>query len=226
MRCLTDFLNKLYTEHTPLSQNKKPMANWLIVTLFSLWIVASALGLWWFQQANLKAFIDFDDDPRFYQPGQVSQLLQPYINQLAPALPGQQTLFHFWRSDCICNRISQRHFSRLLNDFNKQELRIVIIAHPNSLAKDIDQLQKLNGERLQIIKALPELLTLPSSPALAIISEQQQLGYFGPYGFGVFCTSNEDGFLSSLVRDLSNNKQQAAPTFINVIGEGCFCSWQ
>lgn len=209
-----------------MHQNDKPMANWLIIGLFSFWIIATVLGLWWFQQSKLKAFIDFDDDPRFYQPAQISQFLQPYIDQLEPALPGQQTLFHFWRSDCICNRISQRHFSRLLNDFDKQALRIVIIAHPNSQAKDIEQLQQLNGDRLQVIKALPELQSLPSSPALAIISEQQQLGYFGPYGFGAFCTSNEEGFLSSLVKDLSKNEQQEAPTFINVIGEGCFCSWQ
>jgi hypothetical protein len=208
-----------------MPKNNKPMANWLIVTLFSTWIIASALGLWWFQQSNLKAFIGIDDDSRFYQSAQVSQLLQPYIDQLEPALTGQQTLFHFWRSDCICNRISQRHFSRLLRDFNQQELRIIVITHPDSLAEDIEQLQRLNGDRLQVIKAPPELQVLPSSPALAIISEQQQLAYFGPYGFGAFCTSNEDGFLSSLVRDLSNN-EQPAPTFINVIGEGCFCSWQ
>ncbi|MBL4797962.1 MAG: hypothetical protein JKY50_11155 [Oleispira sp.] len=209
-----------------MHQNNKPMANWLIISLFSFWIIATVLGLWWFQQLKLKAFIDFDDDPRYYQPAQISQLLQPYIDQLEPALPGQQTLFHFWRSDCICNRISQRHFSRLLNDFDKQALRIVIIAHPNSQTEDIDQLQQLNGDRLQVIRALPELHSLPSSPALAIVSEQQQLGYFGPYGFGAFCTSNEDGFLSTLVKNLSLNKQQEAPTFINVIGEGCFCSWQ
>ena len=209
-----------------MHQNDKPMANWLIISLFSFWIIATVLGLWWYQQLKLKAFIDFDDDPRYYQPAQISQLLQPYIDQLEPALPGQQTLFHFWRSDCVCNRISQRHFSRLLNDFDKQALRIVIIAHPNTQAEDINQIQQLNGDRLQVIKALPELHSLPSSPALAIISEQQQLGYFGPYGFGAFCTSNEDGFLSSLVKDLSLNKQQEAPTFINVIGEGCFCSWQ
>jgi hypothetical protein len=209
-----------------MHQNDKPIANWLIIGLFSFWIIATVLGLWWFQQSKLKAFIDFDDDPRFYQPAQISQILQPYIDQLEPALPGQQTLFHFWRSDCICNRISQRHFSRLLTDFDQQALRIVIIAHPDSQEEDIDQLQQLNGDRLQVIRALPELQSLPSSPALAIISEQQQLGYFGPYGFGAFCTSNEDGFLSSLVKDLANIKQQEAPTFINVIGEGCFCSWQ
>lgn len=209
-----------------MHQNNKPIANWLIVGSFSLLIIITALGLWWFQQSKLKAFIDVDDDPRFYQPAQISEFLQPYIEQLEPALPGQQTLFHFWRSDCVCNRISQRHFSRLLNDFDQQALRIVIIAHPDSELEDINQLQRLNGDRLQVIKAQPNSKSLPSSPSLAIISEQQQLGYFGPYGFGAFCTASEDGFLSSLVKDLSETDQKQAPTFINVIGEGCFCSWQ
>lgn len=209
-----------------MSHKNKSIPNWLIIALFSIWVIATVLGLWWFQQSKLKAFIDFEDDPRFYQPAKINQFIQPYIDDLAPALPGQQTLFHFWRSDCICNRVSQRHFSRLLQNFNSEELRIVIIAHPDSLEEDIQDLQQLNGNRLQVIRAQPELKVLPSSPALAILNEQHQLGYFGPYGFGAFCTSNEDDFLSSLVRDLSLTDQNEAPTFINVIGEGCFCSWQ
>lgn len=209
-----------------MSQDKKTIPNWLIIGLFSIWVVATVLGLWWFQQSKLKAFIDYGDDPRFYQPAEIRQFIQPYIDQLDPASAGQQTLFHFWRSDCICNRVSQRHFSRLLNNFDDQALRIVIIAHPDSQDSDINELQQLNGNRLQVVKALPELKALPSSPALAILNDQHQLGYFGPYGFGAFCTSNEDDFLSSLVTDLSLSEQNEAPTFINVIGEGCFCSWQ
>jgi hypothetical protein len=212
-----------------MHQNDKPMANWLVITLFSIWIVATILGLWWFQQAKLKPFIAPEDDARYYQPQQISSFLQPYIEQLDPALTGQQTLFHFWRSDCICNRISQRHFSRLIRDFDKQALRIVIIAHPDTLQEDIDELQTLNGDRLQIIKASAELRNLPSSPSLAIMGEEKQLGYFGPYGFGAFCTTDDDGFLSALVNQLSESTQQpeqSSPTFINVIGEGCFCSWK
>jgi|TARA_B110000196_G_C21074866_1_gene629358 hypothetical protein len=214
-----------------MHQNDKSIGSWLIIGFFSVWIIATVLGLWWFQQAKLKPFIAADDDARYYQPQQIADLLKPYIDQLPPALPGQQTVLHFWRSDCICNRISQRHFSRLLSDFDKQALRIVIIAHPDTLAEDIAELKHLNGDRLQVIKATSTLRSLPSSPSLAIINEQNQLGYFGPYGFGAFCTTNDDGFLTAMVNQLAENSQQAnlsqpAATFINVIGEGCFCSWQ
>jgi hypothetical protein len=204
-------------------QQNKNLPNWLIITLFSFWIVATLVGLWWFQQTNLKSFIGAKDDNRFYQAQAIEDLFIPYLQQFPAALKNQQTLLHFWKPDCLCNRVSQRHFSRLLTEFSAEELRIIIIAHPMSSKAEIDHLQQLNGERLSIIQANEDLLPLPSSPSLALINTDNKLGYFGPYGFGAFCTSNEDGFLSSLVNRMASDKPLT--TFTNVIGEGCFCSW-
>jgi hypothetical protein len=206
-----------------MHKNDKTLPNWLTISLFSLWIAATLLGLWWFQQTKLKSFIDFEDDTRFYQAAAVEELLSPYLDQFPPALDNQQTLLHFWRPDCLCNRISQRHFSRLLTNFNAELLRIIIIAHPMSTDEEIARLQTLNGDRLTIIRAQNDLLTLPSSPSLALINSDNKLGYFGPYGFGAFCTSNDDGFLTSIVKQMASDTQLT--TFTNVIGEGCFCSW-
>tara|TARA_R110001583_G_scaffold130009_3_gene281795 strand:+ start:2809 stop:3429 length:621 start_codon:yes stop_codon:yes gene_type:complete len=206
-----------------MQKNNKTLPNWLIIALFSVWIAATLLGLWWFQQANLKSFIAAKDDTRFYQPQAVETLLAPYLDAFPPALENQQTLLHFWRPDCLCNRVSQRHFSRLLSDFSSEELRIIIIAHPNSRAEEIDNLQALNGDRLSIVRAKDDLLALPSSPSLALMNADNKLGYFGPYGFGAFCTSNEDGFLTSVVNQMASDKP--LNTFTNVIGKGCFCSW-
>jgi hypothetical protein len=206
-----------------MHKNDKTLPNWLTISLFSLWIAATLLGLWWFQQTKLKSFIDVEDDTRFYQAAAVEELLSPYLDQFPPALDNQQTLLHFWRPDCLCNRISQRHFSRLLTNFNAELLRIIIIAHPMSTDEEIARLQTLNGDRLTIIRAQNDLLTLPSSPSLALINSDNKLGYFGPYGFGAFCTSNDDGFLTSIVKQMASDTQLT--TFTNVIGEGCFCSW-
>lgn len=205
-------------------QQNKTLPNWLTISLFSLWISATLFGLWWFQQANLKSFIGAEDDNRFYQAAAIENLLTPYLDQFPDALENQQTLLHFWKPDCLCNRLSQRHFSQLLTDFTTEELRIIIIAHPMSSHEEINSLQQLNGKRLTIIRAKNDLLPLPSSPSLALINNDNKLGYFGPYGFGAFCTSNEDGFLSSLVNRMASN--EPLTTFTNVIGEGCFCSWQ
>ncbi|MFT4907672.1 MAG: hypothetical protein ACI978_001755 [Oleispira sp.] len=206
-----------------MQEHNKTLPNGLIIGLFSLWIAATLLGLWWFQQANLKNFISAEDDTRFYQPQAIEALLEPYLNQLPPTLKNQQTLLHFWRPDCLCNKVSQRHFSRLLSSFNNEELRIVIIAHPMSRDEEINDLQQLNGARLAVIRAEDDLLPLPSSPSLALIDTDNKLGYFGPYGFGAFCTSNDDGFLTSIVNRMATD--QPLNTFTNVIGKGCFCSW-
>ncbi|MGK0248679.1 MAG: hypothetical protein ACI910_001412 [Oleispira sp.] len=206
-----------------MQQNSKTLPQGLVISLWSALIAVTLLGLWWIQQANLKSFISAEDDARFYQPQVVEALLTPYLEQFPKAVNGQQTLLHFWRPDCLCNRISQRHFSRILTDFNADELRIIIIAHPMSSPEEIYDLQQLNGKRLTIIRAKDDLLPLPSSPSLALINNDDKLGYFGPYGFGAFCTQNDEGFLSSIIQQMARN--EPLNTFSNVIGKGCFCSW-
>jgi hypothetical protein len=206
-----------------MHQSDKTLPNWLIIGLFSAWVMATLLGLWWFQQTKLKSFIGAEDDTRYYQPMVIESLFTPYLVQLPPAIEQQQTLLHFWRPDCLCNRISQRHFSQLLAEFNSEQLRIIIIAHPESSEEEILRLQELNGERLLVIRADENLLSLPSSPSLALFNDENKLGYFGPYGFGAFCTTSEDSFLPKLVNMMSLDNQLT--TFTNVIGEGCFCGW-
>ena len=203
-----------------MPNNTKSLPNWLTVSFFSVGIIAVVLGLWWFQQAQIKPFIGPEDDSRFFQPTEISLLLQPYL--LADNKPGQQTLLHFWRPDCLCNSISQRHFSALINTFTQEQLNIIIIAHPNSSDEDIAELQQLNKHRLSVIKATPELTVLPSSPSLAIFDVSNELRYFGAYGFGAFCTVRDDNFLSSLIE---KNNQGNHAVFTNVIGDGCFCPW-
>ena len=206
-----------------MQQNDKAQPSRLIIGLFGLFIAVTVMGLWWFQQANLKDFISKKDDTRFYQPTVVEALLAPYLDQFPTPLANQQTLLHFWRPDCLCNRISQRHFSRLLTHFNAEQLRIIIIAHPSTSREKIDDLQQLNGERLTIIRAQDDLLSLPSSPSLALMNTEHKLGYFGAYGFGAFCTNDDEGFLTHIVDQMATDTP--LNTFNNVIGKGCFCSW-
>jgi hypothetical protein len=203
----------------PHKANDKALPSSLLIALFSFWILATIIGLWWFQQDRLKPFIDSHDDMRFFQLQSIDPLLQPYLT-LGEVSDNQRTLLHFWRPDCLCNRISQRHFNRLIQKFSAQELRIIIIAHPRSDEQALQELKRLNGDRFIVVRAKDELLDLPSSPALAIYDEKGQINYFGPYGFGAFCTVREDGFLASIIEDESPNQ------FSNVIGDGCFCPWK
>lgn len=204
-------------------KNNRPLPTWLTISLLSLFIIITALSLWWFQQANIKAFIDREDDSRFFQTHIIDEILQPYLKNSAPAINKQQTLLHFWRPDCLCNRVSQRHLDIILNTFKKDELKVIVIAHPLSTDKEISDLTRLNKGRIEVIRAEPELSILPSSPSLAIYNSENKLTYFGAYGFGAFCTVREDNFLSSLIK---KNQLGEKTSFSNVIGDGCFCSWQ
>lgn len=197
----------------------RSLPTWLLVCIFVLWIGATIAGLWWFQSDKLKSFIGPQDDIAFYQPQSIHHFLVPYLDEIGPDLEDQQTLLHFWRPDCLCNRVSQRHFTTLINQYTAEQLRIVIIAHPNSDEESISKLLELNGDRFTVIRAKPELLNLPSSPSLAIYDADNELSYFGPYGFGAFCNVREDGFLGSIIDDPKSKG------FTNVIGDGCFCSW-
>lgn len=197
----------------------RSLPTWSLVCIFVFWIGATIAGLWWFQSNKLKSFIGPHDDIAFYQPQSIHRFLVPYLDEIGTGLEGQQTLLHFWRPDCLCNRVSQRHFTTLINQYTAEQLRIVIIAHPNSDEQSISKLLELNGDRFTVVRAKPELLNLPSSPSLAIYDADNELSYFGPYGFGAFCNVREDGFLGSIIDDPKSKG------FTNVIGDGCFCSW-
>lgn len=201
-------------------KTRNTLSNGVLVTIFSVWIFATIAGLWWFQNTQLKAFVDDQDDVAFFQAQSIDQLLKPYLALAGGNLAGQRTLLHFWRPDCLCNRVSQRHFSDLVSQYSKDELRIIIIAHPSSSDDDIKSLLKLNGDRFSVIRAKDSLLNLPSSPSLAIYNEREEFNYFGPYGFGAFCTVRDDSFLSSIIDDPTRKN------FTNVIGDGCFCRWR
>lgn len=194
----------------------------------ALVLSATLIALWWFQSSLVRPFISHDDDARFYQMSFIDQQLKGHLNNKQSSLATNKTaisdtgavqLFHFWNPDCICNRISQRHFDKLLGRFDAQQLSVTVIAHKNASTAQLTQLQQLNP-RIRIIQ--PQGLSIPSSPALAIYDRKQKLSYFGPYGFGAFCTMQDDALLPSIIQKNIDNKNT---DFANVIGDGCFCPW-
>ncbi|MCD8521001.1 MAG: DUF6436 domain-containing protein [Saccharospirillaceae bacterium] len=200
---------------------------WLIL-LVSVWLLATLAGLWWFQQQNVRPFVAGTDDPRFWQAGQVNQMLQPLLQQLPPTPTIQTTeqtvvLLHFWNPDCLCNQLSQRHFDGLISRFSAEQLRIVVVAAPGTTDEQLHQFRQLNGRRMEVMRQPQGIdLPLPSSPALALLNSRGELGYFGAYGFGALCTVANDDFFPNIVRELST---KGYGPFANVAGDGCFCAW-
>lgn len=205
-----------------------PRKNLLIGSLIIAWLAATLFGLWWFQQQSIRPFISTDDNPALWQTKAVNQMFQTTLAQLPQAdNQADVVLFHFWNPDCLCNQVSQRHFSGILSQFDRQQLRIIALTPASTSQQQIDEFLRLNGERIELLQVDNIQLPLSASPGLALFNrvagQGYQLGYFGAYGFGALCSVANDDFFPNIIRNLI--KGPYGP-FINVAGDGCFCAWE
>jgi len=204
------------------------MNKYVTFTISAVVLATTLLSLWWFQARLVQPFIPTNSSSAFYQPNTISKELSELLElQQATTTKdnntNSSTLFHFWNPSCICNRLSQRHFNQIARSFNIDELNIIIIAHSSATQTQIKDAKKLNPNFAFIHeKELKSPLNIPTSPSLAIIDSNQKITYFGPYGFGAFCTMNDDKLLPSIIEKSNDN---SASSFINVVGDGCFCDW-
>lgn len=117
---------------------------------------------------------------------------------LAP--PGEQAvMLHFVDPNCPCNWLAKKH---------------------------IQEIHSANNKNLKILTITPATapgLSIPASPALAIINKDGSLRYFGVYGFGAFCSQDAKGVLDQVLSDMQLNID--SPPVVNTLGEGCYCRW-
>jgi hypothetical protein len=107
-------------------------------------------------------------------------------------------VIHIRSGDCICDSLAENH-SRELS---------------TSLAKLGFTSESIN------LNALPALAKLiPSTPAVAIFNDHQQLLYLGPYSVGLGCFTNNS--LSQNIINMSQVNYLGAQ--INADVEGCYC---
>ncbi|APR67307.1 hypothetical protein TOL_1547 [Thalassolituus oleivorans MIL-1] len=200
----------------------------LLIALITLWLGGSLFGLWWFQQKQLRPFVADTDPVEAMQIGAVDTALSAILQRLpASEIEQQIILLHLWNPDCLCNAVSQRHLDSLLSHFTKQELRAIALAPASITTEQIDDFQRLNGQRMELLVLKPEdELPLSASPGLALYkvenSNAYQLSYYGAYGFGALCTLSEDSLFTNMVNDM---KHGSYGPFMNVAGSGCFCPW-
>lgn len=197
----------------------KPNSVYIKLLLF-IALSSVAFAMWWFSLDSVRPFIQSENNDVFLQPTLISKQLNQLISQQEPPADKEQvTLVHFWNPDCLCNTLSQRHFDDLMAEYPKSELRVFVVAPSSITAEKEAEFNRLNGTRMNLIKSD---LPFPSSPALALLDSQLNIGYYGPYGFGAFCTPTSNSFFSELVKLY---KEEASAFYMNVIGEGCYCDW-
>ena len=114
--------------------------------------------------------------------------------------PLNNTLVHVRSGRCFCETLAARHSSKISQDFGRRGYRNI-------------ELQLTEDDQL--------LAFFPSSPALVVFNQAQQLIYLGPYAEGLGCISNDNSLIEQIVR--LSSAQYGGP-MINAEPEGCYCA--
>lgn len=135
---------------------------------------------------------DFDHKLEGVDHYQLAMYLKPFINS-SPNL-SQNTVLHFSKPNCACQKTSEQHVNNL-----------------NKLAKE----NSFNVINVSINKHD----IIPSTPAVAIMNNEGELIYFGPYGQGIAC-SQTSGFAQTM---LNNYVRGYSANVIIKEAKGCYC---
>jgi len=190
-----------------------------IMIILALWLAALLMFASWFQGRYIQAYTQ--QTPQFLQ----ASFTDHWFSQLSPLLPaksGSSRVIQFWQPDCLCNRFARRHALSAMKIAKKLNIEHITII-PQSAKHMQASLQSLNPDTHIITLAPHKLANWPASPTLLIEDPLARLVYFGPLGFGAFCSQSSTSIIDTQLKKL----QQGSPRpFFNVIGKGCFCPWK
>jgi len=122
-----------------------------------------------------------------------SSVLRTYSGEL------RNTAVHFRTGNCICESLAQNHSDELASNLSNSGYK--------NLTLKLDELTEINAY-------------IPSTPAVAIFNEFQQLIYLGPYSIGLGCFT-DNSLVATISRYLSATYLGAQ---INSAVEGCYCT--
>lgn len=202
---------------TPSKSKPQPNKRLSLLLLggLSVWLIALLAVSVGFQSQYIKPFAT---SPTFLQ----ADKTQTWFNTLQEHLPQKNTkhrLIQFWQPDCLCNRFAKEHALNALNTsliHGIEHITIIPIAH----SEQITELQALNPNT-QIVAFDPHMFPeWPKSPAVLLEGTDQVVQYFGPLGFGAFCTQGNTRLIERQIQNIHDSRVQP---FFNVIGSGCFC---
>lgn len=122
------------------------------------------------------------------------------------------TIFHFTQGNCYCEYVASSHQSRLKQWSSEQGFININI--------DLNNYPALTN-------------FIPSTPAVAVLGQHNQLMYLGPYsrGTGCFASSGEvDDFLADWIAKQNTQMTQQRPAqytqnaIIDTDATGCYCA--
>ncbi|MEW9797948.1 DUF6436 domain-containing protein [Alteromonas sp. CYL-A6] len=162
----------------------------------ALWAGALSVGMLLYSQQQLTLF---DPDQRLLQAAARPDFDQQVVATLEASGIAAGSVVHFQRKDsCFCNTLTEPHQTQLASTLSEQGYQLSVV--------DID--------------SAPALASLiPSTPAVAVVSQTGELRYLGPYATGYGCFTGK-----TLVDTIARYASLTLPgAVINADAEGCFC---
>lgn len=199
----------------------------VILVAIGLWLVILLLTASWFQGRFVIPFTEIrgsdsstpQDNSTFLVPEHTIAWYKTLSKLLPPKSSGHR-LVQFWRPDCICNRFAKPHALEAMSIADTHGVEHITIV-PSTFNEQLPSLQSLNPQTKLISLDVSLLPSWPNSPSVFIEDELGNIRYFGPLGFGAFCTEPSVSYMAQQLSNLEN----AGQPFFNVLGKGCFCHW-
>lgn len=175
----------------------KPIKQALVFSALIIWVLVIIGGL---AYSGLQRQVDFDPRQTLALAAMNAEFAPTVTRIMAEQYPSlSKTVIHIQQAGCHCNFSNDIHVDRLDYKLNQADYRSLHVA-PSSI---------------------PDSVLLPSLPAIMVFDEKGQLGYFGPYASGYFCSTDTaivDRFLNNI---LANTHIGSA---VVSEGYGCYCA--
>lgn len=186
--------------------------------IFAVWIIATGYAFWHFQFSQLRPFTPPQNDRAFFD----GEVISKRIESLPIAPAGAATLIHFWDPACPCSRFNDDHLRALVEQYAPNGIEVLVVPAPGAPIPSTGTLQARYGTAVRL--AAPELRALrpPSSPAVAVVDNKEQLAYFGPYSTDGLCSADGGGFVEAVLDNLLAGRQSRQ---FNTLAFGCYCPW-
>lgn len=217
-----------------IAEHQKPNNHVSLIILLGLgfWVIMMLVGSLWFQERYVQAFTE---EPTFLQPDRT----QNWFNELKPLLPekrGNLRLIQFWLPECLCNRFAKEHALNTIEQAKTDNVEHITLV-PQRFESQLPQLQRLNPDTqiiaLPFTQAFEKIAVWPSSPTVLLEDALGNIQYFGPLGYGAFCSQASTSIIerqlqalsSQPLSEVSDQIPSALQPYFNVVGKGCFCPW-
>ena len=191
-----------------------------VAAVGSLWLIGSGVALYSLQVADQQLF-----DPRLLDANDAFEP-QRVANDFSTLTQGSaSTLLVPWDPDCSCTPAAEEHLlatAPLLRQHNADVVVVTKVEHVERAHAYAAILEK-TGLSIKVATDDAHPTLIPSSPAAVLLSNINELVYFGPWSSGGSCVTGIGGFVESALLTLSEDVQ---PVVVNRAAVGCYCPWR